>query len=100
MRFMHPPWVFVPSSWCDQSVQATSSTSASAGSRRRHVFILIVRLIEEEVGGHLFVLFASEISLNYMVPRKPESAQTFDGVSFLFSHGNLSGARRCFIGVL
>lgn len=57
-------------------------------------FIIVVRLVEQEVGGELLVFIAGEISLYGLILRKSEADKALNCVPLLFSHSNLLGSGR------
>lgn len=57
-----------------------------------HIFG-IVGVLKQIVSCELFILIASEISLNDQVPRESKPAETFNGISLFFRNMNLSRTR-------
>jgi hypothetical protein len=56
--------------------------------------IIIIWLIKQEVCGQLLVLVARKVRLNGLILSKPETDESLDCVTLLFSNGDLVCARR------
>lgn len=61
--------------------------------------VLIVRLVEQEVGRQVLVLVAGKVRLHCLVLRETQPNQALNGVAFLLGDGNLvgSGWERCVV---
>ena len=55
--------------------------------------LIIIRLLEEEVGSQLLVLVARKVCLYDLVARKAQPTQSFNSIAFFFRHadGHCSG---------
>lgn len=61
--------------------------------------VLIVRLVEQEVGRQVLVLVAGKVRLHCLVLRETQPDQALNGIALLLGDGNLvgSGGERCVV---
>ena len=72
---------------------AHSVRSASLRSAPRASRIILIRLLEQEIGGQLLILVTGKVGLDDLVAGEAQSTQPLDGVTFFLGHGDGDVAR-------
>jgi len=78
----------------DQEYAGTLLVGSHSGRTGKNTLLLLIGLVEEEVGSQLLVLVARKVGLDDNVALEAETTQALDSLTLVLGNGDGLGARR------